>query len=262
MSDTGGHAPNWYPDPMGRHEYRWYDGTTWTDQVSSHGKQSIDPVTGTSPVPARDVGADQVAKDLQRAGVTPGAAQGGGHRVVRQVVVGPLHVEGEEHHRAGGPAGVLAVGGVGRLAALTFQGHRVAAEALAGREERMPLEFEALLGVVAAGARPVAAPAVGPVVVAGQKHEWMARALEQVEPVHVQVVVASILPALDVSDMQHESEVLLVEPGNDLLQPQRFPGEVGRIAKDGKAEGRLVVRRARTCDTQQRECNGGGEEGA
>ena len=33
MSDSGsgGHQPNWYPDPMGRHEYRWFDGTTWTE---------------------------------------------------------------------------------------------------------------------------------------------------------------------------------------------------------------------------------------
>ena len=87
MSDTGGHAPNWYPDPMGRHEYRWFDGTTWTDQVSSHGKQSTDRVTGGSPVPVRDVGAEQVARDLQRAGVAPGAVQGGGSLFTEPILV-------------------------------------------------------------------------------------------------------------------------------------------------------------------------------
>lgn len=42
MTHTGGHAPNWYPDPMGRHEYRSYDGTQRTEHVTSHGRQSVD----------------------------------------------------------------------------------------------------------------------------------------------------------------------------------------------------------------------------
>jgi hypothetical protein len=25
----------WLPDPDGRHEYRWWDGQSWTDQVSN-----------------------------------------------------------------------------------------------------------------------------------------------------------------------------------------------------------------------------------
>jgi hypothetical protein len=29
---------------MGRHEYRWWDGTTWTDGVASGGRQSVDPL--------------------------------------------------------------------------------------------------------------------------------------------------------------------------------------------------------------------------
>ena len=51
MSDAGGHAANWYPDPMGRHEYRYYDGTNWTEHVTSHGRQSIDPLERTGPCP-------------------------------------------------------------------------------------------------------------------------------------------------------------------------------------------------------------------
>jgi len=87
MTDGSGHQPNWYPDPMGRHEYRWFDGTTWTDQVSSHGKTSVDPVTNTSPVPVRDVGTERIAKGLATAGVTPGAAQGGGTLFTEPVLV-------------------------------------------------------------------------------------------------------------------------------------------------------------------------------
>ncbi len=41
--------PNWYPDPMGRHEYRYWDGTVWTDHVASHGRQSTDPLERQPP---------------------------------------------------------------------------------------------------------------------------------------------------------------------------------------------------------------------
>ena len=34
---------NWYPDPYGRHEMRYFDGAQWTEHVSSNGKQSVDP---------------------------------------------------------------------------------------------------------------------------------------------------------------------------------------------------------------------------
>ncbi len=89
MSDstTGGHGPNWYPDPMGKHEYRWYDGNAWTDQVSSHGKQSVDPLTGPGAVPQRDVTPERFAKGLATAGVEAGATQGGGTLFTEPILV-------------------------------------------------------------------------------------------------------------------------------------------------------------------------------
>ncbi len=89
MSETGsgGHPPNWYPDPMGRHEYRWFDGTVWSDQVSSHGKQSVDPVAVQAKVPVRDVAPEKIARDLAAAGVTAGAVAGGGHLMNEPVLV-------------------------------------------------------------------------------------------------------------------------------------------------------------------------------
>lgn len=87
MSDSGTHTPNWYPDPMGRHEYRWFDGTQWTDQVSSHGKTSIDPVQAPAHIPASDVGLDRINKGLARAGVQVGASQGGGTLFTEPVLV-------------------------------------------------------------------------------------------------------------------------------------------------------------------------------
>ena len=40
-------APGWQPDPTGRHEYRYWDGGTWTDDVSDNGVTSVDPFAGT-----------------------------------------------------------------------------------------------------------------------------------------------------------------------------------------------------------------------
>jgi hypothetical protein len=36
--------PTWAPDPTGRHEARWWDGTTWTPHVSNRGVQNHDPL--------------------------------------------------------------------------------------------------------------------------------------------------------------------------------------------------------------------------
>jgi hypothetical protein len=35
--------PQWYSDPSGRHELRYWNGSTWTDDVSDHGVSSTDP---------------------------------------------------------------------------------------------------------------------------------------------------------------------------------------------------------------------------
>lgn len=55
-------APDWYPDPMGRHEYRYWDGATWTDHVASHGRQSADPIDRQ---PAKTVTGQQTAPKVQ-----------------------------------------------------------------------------------------------------------------------------------------------------------------------------------------------------
>lgn len=43
MSNAG-----WYPDPYGRHEHRYYDGTRWTEHVADRGRQAIDIVAATA----------------------------------------------------------------------------------------------------------------------------------------------------------------------------------------------------------------------
>ena len=73
MSETPGdptpqYAPNWYPDPWGRHEHRYYDGANWTEHVSSHGWPSVDPPGGVANVPTVNRPTDkiQTEKDFRR----------------------------------------------------------------------------------------------------------------------------------------------------------------------------------------------------
>lgn len=45
---TGG----WHPDPSGRHELRYWDGSAWTEHVSDGGVAGTDPVDGAPPAAA------------------------------------------------------------------------------------------------------------------------------------------------------------------------------------------------------------------
>lgn len=43
-SGAGSVRPDWYADPTGRHQYRYWDGSVWTDNVADGGEQGLDPV--------------------------------------------------------------------------------------------------------------------------------------------------------------------------------------------------------------------------
>lgn len=49
-SDPGAFAAGWFPDPLGRYEHRWFNGTTWTSDVSTDGHRHVDPY-GIAPGP-------------------------------------------------------------------------------------------------------------------------------------------------------------------------------------------------------------------
>ncbi|MGV0809692.1 AIM24 family protein [Mycolicibacterium setense] len=49
MSAPG--QPGWLPDPEGRYEYRWWDGQSWTDQVSHQGQAGRAPLGGAPQQP-------------------------------------------------------------------------------------------------------------------------------------------------------------------------------------------------------------------
>lgn len=77
MSEPETHPANWYPDPSGVHEMRYFDGVNWTEHVTSGGKQSVDPLV--APVaPVSTHAADKIQQQVAKAGITGGAGQGSG----------------------------------------------------------------------------------------------------------------------------------------------------------------------------------------
>ena len=70
----------WLPDPSGRHELRWWDGTALTDHVSDGGETSTDPVPEAEmpPPPPRGSG--------------PGAPQKRSGRATASLVLGIVGV--------------------------------------------------------------------------------------------------------------------------------------------------------------------------
>ena len=49
MSENEGGAARWSPDPLGRYQLRWWDGSAWTDQVSVDGSAvAADPLGVTT----------------------------------------------------------------------------------------------------------------------------------------------------------------------------------------------------------------------
>jgi uncharacterized protein YxjI len=77
---------DWYPDPSGRHEHRYWDGSRWTEHVASHGRQTTetDPTSMPPPTVARPP--EKVVRDVARAGAT-GAPLGGGTIFTEPVLV-------------------------------------------------------------------------------------------------------------------------------------------------------------------------------
>ncbi|MEO7429530.1 MAG: phospholipid scramblase-related protein [Acidimicrobiales bacterium] len=87
MTDVPQQAPaSWYPDPLGRHELRYWDGSQWTEHVSSHGRQSIDAPTQGTHIPTTQRATDKIVGDVHKVGAITGA-QGGGTLFTEPVLV-------------------------------------------------------------------------------------------------------------------------------------------------------------------------------
>lgn len=82
MSD---HPADWYPDPGGKHQHRYWDGSRWTEHVSNHGRQSVDPLTPGAPLPTTGMTAGKIQNQV--AGQAGVSASAGGVGVFDQPVL-------------------------------------------------------------------------------------------------------------------------------------------------------------------------------
>ncbi|MBI4936531.1 MAG: DUF2510 domain-containing protein [Actinobacteria bacterium] len=90
--------PGWFPDPMGRHQFRYWDGGRWSDHVSDGGQTAIDPLSAPqSPSPAADTShplpppsAAQSVAAAQPLAATPPASPPTRKRSAIWVIVGAL----------------------------------------------------------------------------------------------------------------------------------------------------------------------------
>ena len=99
---------NWYPDPVNRHQMRYWDGANWTEHVSDDGVAGVDPIqAGAGPAQAQVTGLDRIDSALtigkqvdpakianqvsatghKGAGVTGAAFQGGGTLFTESILV-------------------------------------------------------------------------------------------------------------------------------------------------------------------------------
>jgi len=69
---------NWYPDPMGRHDLRFWDGARWTEHVSTSGETAIDHLDGTQPV-SIGIAPEKIQQQVER-----GSARGARGAAVSQ----------------------------------------------------------------------------------------------------------------------------------------------------------------------------------
>lgn len=69
-----GESPaGWHPDPMSRYEFRYWDGTCWTEHVSRGGQTAVDPIEAAPVVVAAD--AIEVASEPATSPSFPPVAQ-------------------------------------------------------------------------------------------------------------------------------------------------------------------------------------------
>jgi uncharacterized RDD family membrane protein YckC len=61
VEDAPTNPPRWAADPLGRHQYRYWDGTQWTEHIADNGMNGVDPPIvappSSGPVAGSTVGA-------------------------------------------------------------------------------------------------------------------------------------------------------------------------------------------------------------
>ncbi|MDJ0923352.1 MAG: phospholipid scramblase-related protein [Acidimicrobiia bacterium] len=79
-------APNWYPDPSGKHELRYWDGTAWTNRVMNAGTESSDASSDTH-VPRGEQTVDKVQRQVVEQAGLGGVAGGTGSLFTEPILV-------------------------------------------------------------------------------------------------------------------------------------------------------------------------------
>jgi len=97
-------APGWLPDPTGRHEHRYWDGSYWTSDVSDGGVTSFDPYDATAQQPQPGGFGAQGTPSGPGFGSSPGY---GAQPQPQGFGSGPY---GAQPPRSGGPSAGLLVG--------------------------------------------------------------------------------------------------------------------------------------------------------
>lgn len=64
--------PGWHPDPSGRHQHRYWDGTRWSAHVSDAGQVSTDDLGSPAPPVEPTAGTPVPADGVDAVGTTPG----------------------------------------------------------------------------------------------------------------------------------------------------------------------------------------------
>ena len=86
MTEAQTPAANWYPDPGGKHEHRYWDGSQWTDNVADHGRQAVDPLVAGY-VPTTHHSAQNVQQQVQQRAGLQATAVGGGTLFTEPILV-------------------------------------------------------------------------------------------------------------------------------------------------------------------------------
>jgi uncharacterized RDD family membrane protein YckC len=78
--------PRWAPDPLGRHQYRYWDGARWTDHIADDGMVGVDPpLAGPGASPGWSASATAVPANM------PAAPRPGTGASQRVAVAPPVH---------------------------------------------------------------------------------------------------------------------------------------------------------------------------
>src|SRR5215472_12322174 len=79
----------WYADPAGRHEYRYWDGASWTSGVADGGITANDPLEAPPP-PGQQTTAESSPAQQATAEFSPTQQATAGHSPTQQATAGPV----------------------------------------------------------------------------------------------------------------------------------------------------------------------------